>query len=474
MQSAWELIHDLLGGTRAMRAAGEKWLPIEPMETKVAYNARLNRTVLFGAYEDTVNGLVVRPFSKGVSLSKPEGLHEQLAAIADNVDLEGAALTQFIAQAFRHAINYGIHHILVDYPKVTGQVTLADQRGSGIRPFWIHVTAPNLIGWSVERDPMSGSRRLTEIRIQETVTVSLSDFKQEKRKRIRVIRPKAWELWEQITEGVTKDTWIKIEDGVNTLGKIPLVTIYFDQTSGFMLGTPVLERLAWMNLEHWQSSSDQRNILRVARVGILFASGFREDELPTLVIGPNFAIRTDNAEANLRYVEHTGSAIGAGRDDLRDLELRMEIFGLKPLMENVAQSTATGNIIAEAKPETTIQYWIRTAEEAFLKCYQLSAEWVGAELPKDFDIDIYNDFGITGRPASDIDNLLKMRAATPTPLITHSTALTEIKRRGLLRDEFDVEQEVADVADEVGAITADDTAPTDAEEDIDEEDVVEE
>ena len=42
MSSLWPLIHDLLGGTDAMRAASQLWLPMESKESSTNYNSRLN------------------------------------------------------------------------------------------------------------------------------------------------------------------------------------------------------------------------------------------------------------------------------------------------------------------------------------------------------------------------------------------------------------------------------------------------
>ena len=47
MENELALVRDLLGGTAAMRRAGAKWLPREDAESWQAWQARLNRSVLF-------------------------------------------------------------------------------------------------------------------------------------------------------------------------------------------------------------------------------------------------------------------------------------------------------------------------------------------------------------------------------------------------------------------------------------------
>ena len=52
-----ELPHALMGGTRAMRAKGPKYLPQETNEVDSTYEARVKRTVLLNAYQRTIQKL---------------------------------------------------------------------------------------------------------------------------------------------------------------------------------------------------------------------------------------------------------------------------------------------------------------------------------------------------------------------------------------------------------------------------------
>ena len=57
-----ELAKALLGGTSAMRAAGETYLPRWPNEDQTAYTCRLKVSTLFPAYKRTVATLAGKPF----------------------------------------------------------------------------------------------------------------------------------------------------------------------------------------------------------------------------------------------------------------------------------------------------------------------------------------------------------------------------------------------------------------------------
>ena len=64
-----ELIADLMGGTGAMRRAGQRWLPREANESWSAWRARLHRSVLFNGLARTVQALAGRPFARPVTLA---------------------------------------------------------------------------------------------------------------------------------------------------------------------------------------------------------------------------------------------------------------------------------------------------------------------------------------------------------------------------------------------------------------------
>src|SRR3546814_11327266 len=96
------------------------------------------------------------------------------------------------------------------------------------------------------------------------------------RSQIRVLEPGRWSLWRR-ADAVRDRPWRRHAGGETSFGPpgfgtLPLVTVYAERT-GYLTARPPLLDLAWLNLAHWQSSSDQRHILHVARVPILFEIG---------------------------------------------------------------------------------------------------------------------------------------------------------------------------------------------------------
>jgi len=424
MCSHWQLINDLLGGTEAMRAAGPTWLPKESKEKEEMYKVRLDRSILFNGYKDTIRKLVSKPFSHPVTID-----NSPIEGLEYNIDQQGTDITQFARDMFESGIIYGLTHVLIDFPR--SMIRTYDQE-QVIVPNWIHIRPPDLVYWKTII--INGHRELIEIHFKQCIVIEAGDEEKEITE-LHIYTKDTWEV-RQENDG----EWITVDSGLHTYGAIPIITFYTLKT-GYMVGDPPLEDLAWLNLAHWQSFSDQRNILRFARAGVLFGAGFAEGELDSLTVGPNAKVSAANENAKLNWVEHTGRAIEAGANDIDKLEQRMETLGMQPLIARSARSTATGKIIDESRAHTDIQAWIRSLENTLREGFEVSAKWKQMELPEDFKVDIFSDFAV-GLDSSNIGELIQL---SELGKITHSTLLHEIKRRGVLAESVDVDVEIATI-----------------------------
>jgi len=515
MERRWRLPDTLLGGTVAMREAGQEYLPREPREKQATWSNRLNRSILFNGYEDTLGKIAAKPFQEPVTIQNEDQLDQRLRGMSKNVDLQGNDISQFAADVFYSAMHRGVCHVLVSFPTVREELSLQEELDRGIRPYFTMVDPIDLPAWrsTVMR---SGERVLTHIRVKEIDLAAEGDFGEKLVERIKVITaPEANDetVLEDFMEGrIDKDAFVSrggrlgrvrvferettddqalpennrtnrstnfeneefVENreagGDHTFPGIPLKSLYFNRT-GFMTAEPVLEDLAWLNLAHWQSYSDQRNILRFARVGILFMSGLSKQEAEKeMAIGPTQLWRSTNENAKLQHVEHNGKSIEAGFKDLAELERRMVILGMQPFIEKTGSVTATSRAIDTAKEQSAIKSWVRACAMVMEQCYEAASVWIGEEHPEDFGVEVFNDFGIGLKSGDDLEKLLKMRNPV-APEISHETLIAESKRRGLLADSVDAQDEREKIAEEIGDMMSRLPSP-DEEEDEEEEEVV--
>ncbi len=438
MSEDWVLIHDLLGGTRSMREASTGWLPQEPSESDGNYAIRLGRSILYNGYEDTVAKLKNRPFTYPITIVE---LPADIKYLENDVDGTGKSLETFTKDVLETIIKYGVAHIFIDHTKIDAvaegeEVTKADEERLGARVFLSVVSPPDLIGWQTEK--IEKVAELKQIRIKETTIVADGDYGDAELDSITVYNKDSWEIHEQ-QDPDKPELYVLTDLGEMSLGKIPLVTIYATRT-GFMTAKPPLMNLAWLNLKHWQSYSDQTNILRFTRFGLMFGKGFPKDVISTgLDVGPTKAILlgTGSEAADLKYVEHNGKAIEAGQKDIEDIEQKMRVLGNQPMMKEMPD-TATATRADESRTISQLQSWVKSTEKGLRQALEIACEWRKIEPPETMAVEIYSDFEAVVLGSGDKELLIKMEQ---NGNITTERLLKEQKRRGVFSPDMEPEEE---------------------------------
>ncbi len=445
MEPLWMLTSALRGGTPAMRAAGKAYLPMEPRESPEAYNIRLQRSVLTNHYDKAVGKLSGKPHRKPITLV--DGFPAPLVEFSENITNTGVNLDVFSRRFLEAAIDDGVAHVLVDMPPITergtlpgGEISIADQRRMNLRPYASIIRAKDLIGW--KSTIRNGEKVLTQIRIQETITRPdpENEFTDQLVDRIKVVEPFVVRHYEKIKTDEGEE-WRLVETLPTPLGFIPIATLYTDRT-GFMTGKPWLIDLAYLNLAHYQSDSDQRNILHVARVPILFGTGFGDEDdgdRVSLTVGVSQFARGPKG-ATLQFVEHGGKGIESGRADLQDLELRMQLMAMEPVIKGRVSGdmTATQRAMDQSEEDTELGALARNLENALETVFQYAGEWLNIRQSFDGMIEVFKDFGTLGGDTEALQNILALRANGD---ISRDAVIEEFKRRGVLSDDFDVEED---------------------------------
>lgn len=448
MAEDWALVDALMGGTRAMRRAGPRYLPKWPNEDQASYKERLATATLFPAYARTAVVMTGKPFSKPITIGKD--VPAQIVPWLDNVDLQGRNLHTFASGVCLAALSYGMCGILVDCPKNEGAKTVADEKQAGIRPYFVEVSAKNILGWKVEIQ--GGAKVLTQLRLLETIEIDDGDFATKTIEQVRVLTPGAWSVWRKQRNATSgADDWVEAESGLTTLRKIPFVPIY-GARKDFMVGVPPMIELGYANVEHWQSKSDQQTILHVARVPLLFARGLAGTEI---TVGANSFVSTGSDTAELMYVEHSGKAIEAGRMSLLDLEDRMRQIGAELLVIKPGNTTEVQTIADNEQTMCDLQRLTQAVEGAIDEALCLMAEWIG--LPDGGKVSIYRDFGAATLAEASAELLFEMSSVGK---LSHETLLGELKRRGILEPDLDIKAEIVRALAEAPKVTvAEDVKP---------------
>lgn len=445
MVAAAKMARALSGGTSAMREAGTEYLPKEAQEGSEAYKARLARSVLFNAFGKTVADMTGKVFNKPIVLEKD--VPAELVQFAENIDLTGRHLNVFARDVFADTMETGIGYIFTDMPPpVQGEngkpATRAAEQQAGIRPYLTYIPLERLLGW--KSSTVNGSEVLTQIRILECVSEPDGEFHEKEIEQVRVVEPGKWRTFRKGADG----KWVENASGPISLNKIALAPVYVNRTD-FMCGKPPLAKIAELNVAHWQSDSDQRNILHVARVPILFMAGFKEDD--TIEIGASKAVRSSDPNAKMDFVEHSGQAIGAGNDDLENLEFRMQTMGLQLLVPQPGGKTATGEIRDDAKENSPLAMMARALADALETALGFMAEFANLGADNGGSVVVNTDFGVQAGSGTDAQMLLD---AVNSGQLDKESFWLEWKRRGILSDSFDAATAKERIASEAPALDA--------------------
>ena len=446
MKPRWDLMEAVLGGTETMRAAAYQFLPKHDEETVAGYTRRINSAVLNNITEQTLQTLSSKPFADGVAYDDniPEAVVEQ---VLHNVDLLGNNLEVFAKNWFREGIAKAMCHVLVDYPRTKPKEdgtprTLEDDRAQKIRPYWVLIKPECVL--AARASVIDGREVLEHVRIMETL-IEEDGFTEVVIQQIRVLEIGSVTLYRK-EKGTKK--WKAYDEWETNLEFIPLVTYYADRDD-LMFAKPPLLDLAYLNIAHWQTTADQRHALTVSSFPILACSGASPEDSDPIVIGPNKVLYNPDAQGRFYYVEHTGTAIQSGRDELNDLEDKMAGYGAEFLRKKSGGQTATARALDSAESLSDLAGMTMVFEDAIAQAIWYTSRWMGVNtegasgrviLTKDFSSD---------RVEINTDVLDKARARRD---ISRTAYLTALQREGVLPDDFDAETDAELIAAEANAM----------------------
>lgn len=429
MVKGWKLPIALYGDTPAMRAAGSDFLPKEPKEDNEDYQKRLNMTFLSNYYAPAVDGVVAKILEKPILI---DGLDDFTDWLSD-IDGAGQSIQEFVKDWLTDSLIYGVSYALVDAPDNAGAANLKEQRDLNIRPYVVPISPTQVIGWKFDYNV--NKNELVEVRIKEVVLDSDDDYNETEINQIRRIYKSEGAVYWELHREAKKDDWVVYDEGRMSAAYIPLIPLYTNRMGDMQAETP-FKTLAWMNLRHWQSSSDQNNILHVARVPRIAGFGFTSEEIDQFakhgVSRGIFSTQPAN-EVEAKYIEADGKAIEHGAKDLASLEAKMMALSLDPLMAKSGNVTATQSAIETAKANSVAQMWSGSAERATVDVLETMLDI--AKKQAKFTATINSQFEIVHDKSAAAKTLQEWFALD---LIDRETVLKEGVELGVLNKDFDV------------------------------------
>lgn len=448
--SIYTMIYDCKEGERAIKEAGETYLPKLGGQTNTSYAAYKSRGAFLNATGRTITALTGLMMRKDAVVEAPKELEEDF----DNITSDNLSLQQLLMECCESSLSYSRQGLLID----------ADEKGDN--PFIAVYNALSILNW--RSTFVNGEEVLTMLTLKETaVEVDKEDeFKTNEIEQVRVL------------------TLDKEDEGDATLGKL-LVRIFqkkddsskWEQVGDDMYPTisgvrldyipfvfigsmsnqvtpekPILADLASLNIGHWKLEVDYKHGLHLCALPTPWAAGFPKNA--SLFIGPEKAWVTEDSNAKAGYLEFEGAGMDSIKDALERTEQAMATMGSRILEAQKKNIEAAQTVrIRQGSDIATLSNIASSVESGVEKALVFYALRKG-KTEVDIEITINRDFVDADLDAPTLSALLQTVQAGKMSV---DTFLWNIKRGELMppgksieeeRKEFEAEDEMNSEFDE--------------------------
>lgn len=456
MRARWQFVRDIRGGTESIRENGTTYLPRFDAEEMIDYNARLGMTFAFDALDETIHAMV------GLAMRDDPALEDDVPAeiVADWENLDGQRThgAVFLQHTLENALQDGHAAILVDYPPVDPTLDLVGQQALGLRPYAVQITIDQITAWRPAI--ILGKLCIGMVKLEENTEIADGLFGTVVIRRYRIYRQQVdgagqpyvtLEVQEQAKSEGADYTTIRAESPIFGPKWIPLFVVYGGEKTAILKSKPPLLGLANSNLDHTQVKSDRRYSMHKCAIPIPIFIG------RTKMMGEGGQVSTSGSYGidiglggDAKYMEPTGAALNALREELQDIERRMGSQGFDMLRRDPqgSQQTATAERIQNAKGESKLTRAVRSLEDSAEGMVQAFADFRGIKTGGG-SVTMQHEFADTVLAPDEIKLLADLEERGE---LTLETLLGEIQKGGRMLQGVDIPKEVkaveAKLADE--------------------------
>lgn len=472
MAPEWLKIDDICAGVSAIKKKTTIYLPRFTRESQAAYEIRLQQAPWRPEFTDALRNLCSKPFTKMVRVNEdaPEQIQgkqdpktkRRAGGFVDDVDGRGNSLHVFSRETFVNGVKRGVAAIYVTFPDAAPARTVAEEKASGVRPYWVQIEAPNIL--ALYTMLINGREVVAHIRFKEC-TIERDGFAEVEVHRIRIIeldeagRPTS-QTWRR-----NKDSGYEIEKPPEALlgvSEIPVALLFTGERSGQWRVKPPLSDLAEMQLELYRALSREDQILTFAGHPMLKGVGMRPPQssqqtmadgsirdvpAPQLEVGPATVLFAppagDGIQPDWDFIQPAAANIEVVGKHITKLTEDFRRLALQPTTSNSGNLTATGAAIEGAKSHSAIEVWANALKATLDQALKYTAEWL--KIDDTVTATVHTDFLVGLQGGEELRDLGDMQKRK---VISAKTEREEKARRGVLGPAFDEDEEIKRLAEE--------------------------
>jgi len=395
-----------------------KYIIQNPNEYLEDFTNRVERATLNSFVERTITTMVSQVFRKALSF---EDVDDSVIEDLDNATERG--LNEFGKDVLGSALLSGKSYVLVDMPVDGGS------------PYFSPYDRLQLINW---RKDSEGN--FTLVVLEEVYEVLEGQFGISYETQYRVVDALGnVQIWRGNGGG-----WSIHEEVFTSYGFCPFYEIE-DSLS------PALYDIARINAKHLNFSSTQDDYLLEALTPVLFGKGLGLEEsdvfdggnkpdVEKVVIGVRSAMFSDNPDADIKWLEMSGSTYSISSENLLKMEEDMGVRALKLQSDSSGSKTATQIKMENSESTGRLSDMANSIERLLNKL--MEAYYAMLNKTVSGSIIVNKDF-ITSQTANDLGSIA---ALFNDGIITQETTFKALNDTEVIKIE-NIEKEIADTAD---------------------------
>ena len=387
-----------------LEEAAHTYMPCDLYEGDKAYQVRLRRS--YSSFEPFYTHL--RNLIIGTALRKdiqvPTLLTPFWQSFFKNVDLEGHSLQSFSKYIFSRAIDGGCAGIIVEYPNVSTDLTVEEQRIGGYRPYFVAIESCDILGWTSEisaytlSDDTLYGRRLTSLRIRDeyreidpkdefseivypAVRVYDYDGEPESGGKVRYRLFVARNVSDTSESEKTSTQYTLQESGYLSVGIIPFVPTYGGTMEAYMIARPMLLDVARLNLHHWTVAADLANQIHLTANPKFVISGVQGGGAD-FENSPDKTLILDKPEARANWIGAPMDGAETAMKQLTKLEEAMERLAAVAMMSKTTNQAESGfsKLLDRAQSDSLLAVLVQELEDSVNLAIAIAAEYADEPL----------------------------------------------------------------------------------------------
>lgn len=446
----WNKTRDAVKGAVCVKEKKHTYLPVPDAESNddrigsetVRYRQYIKRAVFTNFTGRTKNALVGAAFRKEMKYELPEAL-EYLAKDATG---DGLGIEQLAKDELSNILETGRSLLLVDYPQVSGDLSLEDIQKLEMRASIIPYTAEQVVNWKAES--LGGRKLLTMIVLAETYCEDEDEFGHESDTQYRVLRLTSEGYSQQLYrdgEPYTEEFFPTKSDG-SKWDVIPAVFVGSKNNDSTIDDAPLAD-IADVNIAHYRNSADYEESCFITGQPTLFITHSLNEEQwyeynpQGIKLGSRSGhVLGESGSATLLQPNANNLVLEA----MKAKEGQMVAIGARIVTDRGGNETAEGARIRFASENSVLGDIVGNLSAGLMQCVDWCATFMGVS--SEFKIEINREFY---DKSVDPQLIMSMVQLMDRQIISDQDIFDRLRAAGIIEGS----RTLADVREELGELS---------------------